>query len=114
MIVLNGRMRSHWHCALVSDEIVSAGSVQLDPGCPGTVDPHVEPWCCEQLAEPVVAHEQGTRELLGTVNDVADDEDAPPAQGDRGGMVPFLTEHPTPAGPYVGAFVGAFRVEPID
>jgi hypothetical protein len=67
--VLNGFIKSHWRWAFVSDEIVSAGSVQLDPGCPGTVDPHVDPWCVEQLADPDVAHEQGTSELFGTVLD---------------------------------------------
>jgi len=35
--------------------------------------------------------------------------------GARGGMVPLGPAHPpppTPAGPYVGAFAGAFRVDP--
>ena len=81
---------------------MSAGSVQLDPGWPGTVDPHVDPWCVEQLADPDVAHEHGTSELFGTVLDA---HPAPACVDDvfgaSGGIVPFAPEHPppTPAGP---------------
>jgi hypothetical protein len=86
---------------LVSEEIVSFGSEQLEPGSPGIFDPHVDPWCTEQLDDPDVAHEQGTSELFGTVLDA---HPAPGCVDDvlgaNGGIVPLGPEHsPTPAGP---------------